>query len=285
MKPYRINEISKKYVDYDMIRMHTELPMFPDSRLRLLYSLLNLNPSSAQQSELYTLVIALVQLGIDTHERIDTETDRISEHDMRSRQLKILGGDYFSANYYRLLSQAGQIEMISKISIAVSEVNRLKMNFYIKMNQLNVTADEYLSQTVQLKSELLEVFASVLEGHLSRLWPELLRGLCRCEAFLEEMNRTESTDQFPRSWAYWHVMQIGTQEEQRQLQLNPQESVLVSALMEKYEVRHQLAAKLKLAVEGVRSVASRLQSDEIADELQHITEAFLVKMARPAPAL
>ncbi|MFX3633490.1 MAG: heptaprenyl diphosphate synthase component 1 [Candidatus Pristimantibacillus sp.] len=285
MKPYRINEISKKYVDYDMIRMHTDLPAFPDSRLRLLYSLLNQNHSTAQQSELYTLVIALVQLAIDTHERIDTETVRISETEMRSRQLKILAGDYFSANYYRLLSQAGQIEMISKISVAVSEVNRLKMNFYIKMNQLKVTADEYLSQIVQLKSELLEAFSSVLEGHLSRIWPEVLRGLCRCEAVLEEMNRTESTDQFPRSWAYWHVMQEGTEEEQHQLQHNPQESVLVNAMLEKYKVRHLLASKLKQAVEGVRSIASRLQSDEIAEVLQHITEAFLVKMARPAPAL
>ena len=42
----------------------------------------------------------------------------------RSRQLKVLAGDYFSSRFYHLLAQAGQIEMIKQLSNAICEVNR-----------------------------------------------------------------------------------------------------------------------------------------------------------------
>ena len=37
MKPYRVPELAEKYLNYDMIQNHTELPNFPDARVHLLY--------------------------------------------------------------------------------------------------------------------------------------------------------------------------------------------------------------------------------------------------------
>lgn len=285
MKPYRIPEIAQKYVDYDMIQTHTELPDISDSRLRLLYAFLNHQQSLTKHSELYTLVISLVQLGMDTHDLIDTDSEPRPEREMRSRQLKVLAGDYFSARFYQLLAQAGQIDMVSKISGAVCEVNRLKVNLYVRMRQLKVTAEEYLSYTVQLRSELFQLFSSVLEGALSRIWSEVLSGVSRCEVVLEEIERSESPVRFDKSWAYWHVMQEGTDEERQQLSQNLNEPSFISSLVEKYNVRNLLTAKLKHSADAVKAIAGRLESDKLPGELTLIIDALLNKLTGYTPAL
>lgn len=285
MKPYRIPEIAQKYVDYDMIQRHTELPDISDSRLRLLYAFLNHQQSLTKHSELYTLVISLVQLGMDTHDLIDTDSEPRPEREMRSRQLKVLAGDYFSARFYQMLSQAGQIDMVSKISGAVCEVNRLKVNLYVRMRQLKVTAEEYLSFTVQLRSELFQLFSGVLEGALSRVWSEVLGSVSRCEVVLEEIERSESPVRFDKSWAYWHVMQEGTDEERQQLSQSLNEPAFITGLVEKYNVRNLLTAKLKHSADAVKAIAGKLESDKLLGELTQIVDALLNKLTGYTPAL
>lgn len=285
MKPYRIPEIAQKYIDYDMIQRHTELPDISDSRLRLLYAFLNHQQSLTKHSELYTLVISLVQLGMDTHDLIDTDSEPRPEREMRSRQLKVLAGDYFSARFYQMLSQAGQIDMVSKISGAVCEVNRLKVNLYVRMRQLKVTAEEYLSFTVQLRSELFQLFSGVLDGALSRVWSEVLGSVSRCEVVLEEIERSESPVRFDKSWAYWHVMQEGTDEERQQLSQSLNEPAFITGLVEKYNVRNLLTAKLKHSADAVKAIAGKLESDKLLGELTQIVDALLNKLTGYTPAL
>ncbi|MUT65484.1 heptaprenyl diphosphate synthase component 1 [Paenibacillus sp. NEAU-GSW1] len=283
MKQYRIHEIAKKYVEYDMIEAYTELPAFPDLRVRLLQAVLEQQRPQAVHNELYSLVVSLVQLGMDTHDLIDVEIDKRSESEMRSRQLKVLGGDYFSSQFYRLLSQAGQIEMISAISAAVCEVNRMKMNLYLMMNRLKLTAEEYLNATVQLKSELFRVFNGMLRGELSACWPELLAGMSRCEVALDELARSESPARFYQSWAYWHVLQEGTEEECSMLNERKAEPAFISGLLRKYDIEAKLTAIANAAANEVRMAAEGLASDKLAQELRQMTELYAGKPAGALP--
>ena len=275
MKSYRIPEIAKKYVEYDMIQTHTDLPEFPDSRARLLFAFLANGRHSAQLSELYALVVSLVQLGLDTHDTIDDDREKRPEAGMRERQLKVLAGDYFSSRFYHLLSQAGQIDMIRKISGAICEVNRVKLNLYMRMKQLKVTADEYIGMCTDMKTGLFELFGALLEGRASRLWPELLRGLSRCEVVAHELDRMESPGRFERSWGYWHVMQEGTDADRKWLAERAREEGVVSSLVAKYDIRSQLHDKLRQSVQHVQSIAAGLESDKLASELAGIGERFL----------
>ena len=136
---------------------------------------------------------------------------------MRSRQLKVLAGDYYSSRFYQLLAQAGQVGMIRRISNGVCEVNKIKVNFYMKMKQLKLTAEEYLNQCVQVKTELFTVFTEILDEKMARVWTELLQGLGRCEVVMDELLRSDKPEQFNNSWGYWHVLQVGTDEEKRKL--------------------------------------------------------------------
>ncbi len=285
MKNYRIPEMTDRYASYDMIQTHTELPPLSDSRLQLLYAVLNRQQSLTKQSELYSLVISLVQLGLDTHDMIDTDTGRRTEQEMRSRQLKVLAGDYFSARFYHLLAQAGQIDMITRISGAVCEVNRLKVSLYTRMRQLKVSAEEYFNDAVQLKSGLFHSFTGLLEGAVSRLWPELLSGVSRCEVVLEELGRCANHERFEQSWAYWHVLQAGTDEERHALASSSPEPGFIAGLIDKYDIRGQLTAKLKQSAEAVKAAAAKLDSEHLKDELAGILDAMLLKLSGAQPAL
>jgi len=279
MKLYTIPEIAKKYIEHDVIIEHTTLPEIPDLRIRLLFALLSNQQPPHVQRELYPLVALLVQLGMDTHDTIDADSGRVPEREMRSRQLKVLAGDYFSSRFYQLLAQSGQIGMISKISEGVCEVNRLKMNLYMKMKQLKVTAEEYLEQCIRVKTELFHSFTDVLDETVAKLWPELLLSVGRCEVVAEELSKSKPEDSFIGSWGYWQVLAQGTDEERRRLLESGAEPTYVSSLLNKYNIHSILSEKLKQAVNHIHAVAAsledKLEYSIIVQELKQIGESFL----------
>ncbi|AJY77174.1 heptaprenyl diphosphate synthase component 1 [Paenibacillus beijingensis] len=284
MKPYRIPEIAQKYVDYDMIQRHTELPAFPDPRIRLLFAFLNRQRFAAKHSELYSLVVSLVQLGLDTHDMVDVEEAPLTLKDMRSRQLRILAGDYFSSRFYQLLSQAGQIEMVGRLSEAICEVNRMKTGLYVKAKQLNLTAEEYIVETARLKAGMFEGFAALLEEKYVSNWPELLQTVCLCEAVRDELARTD--DRFTGSWGYWHVLENGNEEERRLLTEHAElQPAFIHSLSIKFDIRGKLTDKLHGCAEHLQSLARRLDSDKLAAELLQLKEKLLYPLSATAPTL
>ncbi|MBW7473448.1 heptaprenyl diphosphate synthase component 1 [Paenibacillus oenotherae] len=285
MKSYRIPEIAKKYVEYDMIQTYTELPAFPDSRIRLLFAFLANQRTPQPSIELYSLAASLVQLGMDTHEMIDSESGHVSEREMRSRQLKVLAGDYFSSRFYQLLSQAGEVDMIRRLSSSICEVNRLKMNLYTRMQQLKVTAEDYLNQCVQLRTELFQAFTGILDDGVARIWSELLQGIGRCEVVADELSRTDMPERFDGSWGFWHVLHEGSDEEKRKLAEKSGEPAFIPSLLVKYNIRSQLADQLKKSVDHVQAVASRLESDKLVRELMQIGDVFLRPLIPAASVL
>src|SRR5690242_14448879 len=114
MTSIRITQLANKYLNYDMINLHTELPQFPDGRISLLYAVLSQQPAAESNKELLALVTSLVQMGLDTHDLVDNGNADSNKGllGMRTQQLKVLAGDYFSSRFYHLLSQAGQIDTI-----------------------------------------------------------------------------------------------------------------------------------------------------------------------------
>lgn len=269
MNNYRIPEMAGKYTDYDMIQLHTELPPFPDFRTRLLYALLNCGPSG-KQAELYALVTSLVQTGLDTHDMVEPAGPGESEASMRRRQLRVLAGDYFSGRFYQLLSQAGQIEMVRRLSQAIVRINQLKMNLYEKTRQYSLTAEEYMSEQIELKMQLFLPFAQWMEPEHSELWPELLHGISKCEFVMDELRRAEEEERFPGSWGFWQIFNLGTKEQKEMMKqpLLPMEKL--RPIIANYPIRAKLRDVLRQSAEQVQSVAERLPSDELFRELSHI---------------
>jgi heptaprenyl diphosphate synthase len=281
MNSYRIPEIVKQYTDYDMIQTYTDLPEFPEFRTRLLFAFLNGNSKLSGSSELFTLVTSLVQMALDTHDLVSISNDIKEKKVARARQLKVLAGDYFSSWFYKLLSQAGQIELVNQLSSAICEVNRLKMNFYMKMKQLKVTADEYLHLSVEIKSQLFLTFSSFMEGMNDLAWPELLRGFTSCEVIYEEIFRAESVADFHGSWGFCHILENGSKEDRKQLQAIETDPSKLKSLMHKYNISSQLYQMLDTHSQQLYAKVKQLDSDKLISELFHIGEPFLRYLSKP----
>ncbi|MCY9589374.1 heptaprenyl diphosphate synthase [Paenibacillus chitinolyticus] len=274
MNPYRIPEIAKQYTDYDMIRQHTDLPDFPNFRAQLLYAFLSRDSRLNPSSELFALVTSLVQMGLDTHDEVTVSNEVKEKKAARSRQLKVLAGDYFSSRFYHLLSQAGQIDLIKRLSTAICELNRLKTNLYVTMKHLKVTTEDYVRQSVDIKSHLFKSFGGLMEEVNRRSWPEILEAFTRCEVIFKEIFRSESLQDFHGSWGYWHIIQNGSKEERKLLEAQEQDPAKLKALIHKYNVPSQLYNLLVTQLQQLEAKVKQLDSDKLASELFHIGEPF-----------
>ncbi|MDF2962499.1 MAG: heptaprenyl diphosphate synthase [Paenibacillus sp.] len=281
MNGYRIPEIASKYIEYDMIQKHTELPNFPEFRTRLLYAFLSKHSTLSSYSELFSLVTSLVQMGLDTHDLVSVTNQAKEMKAARSRQLKVLAGDYFSSRFYYLLSHAGHIDLIRIISQAICEANRLKINLYQLMNQLKLTADDYIKQSVEVRSQLYLAFAGFMEDSLHGVWPEILRLFTKCEVLLQEIMRSETAPQFRDSWGYWHIIQQATKEERKHMQSEEPDPGKIRSIWLKYKVTLQLYQMLDACMRQLQDKLQSLDSKEFSKELLSIGEPFIRYLSTP----
>jgi heptaprenyl diphosphate synthase len=277
MTSIRITQMANKYLDYDMINLHTELPEFPDGRISLLYVVLSLQPAAESNKELLALVTSLVQMGLDTHDLVDNKAvnAKTGMLGMRAQQLKVLAGDYFSSRFYHLLSQAGQIDTVRKLSEAVCEINRIKMNLYGKMKQMKLNAEEYLHYGAELKSGLFLSFTGFMSGLYERLWPEVVDRFSRCEVLLQELRKVEKMAALDGSWGIWHILQEGSEEDRRALRDRSDDHPFITSLMNKYDIAEKLGGLLRQSTGQLQTLLQRLQSDKLLRELQPLIEPFL----------
>jgi heptaprenyl diphosphate synthase len=281
MNSYQIPEMAKKYMEHDMIQKHTELPLFPEYRTRLLYAFLSKHSTLSGYSELFSLVTSLVQMGLDTHDLVSVTNQAKETKAARSRQLKVLAGDYFSSRFYYLLSHAGQIDLIGIISRAICEANRLKVNLYQMMKQLKCSAEDYIKQSVEVRTQLYLAFAGLMEGSVHGSWPVILNQFTQCEVLLMEISKSEKTQQFRDSWGFWHVMQHATKEERKHLQSENPDPGKIRSIWLKYKVTTQLYQMLDAAIRQLQDSLQSLESKELGKELILIGEPFKRYLSRP----
>jgi heptaprenyl diphosphate synthase len=282
MEGYHIPLIAKKYMDYDMIRIHTHLPEFPDSRVKLLCAFLNKQARPKQQmNDLYALVTALVQMGLDTHDLVEAPGSGIESgmSKMRARQLQVLAGDYFSSRFYQLLSQAGQIDMVKMLSAAICEVNRQKMNLYDKMKRLSLTGADYLRYTVEIKTQLFSVFSNVFQGLHQSLWPGILQSFTACEMLAEELDLLQF-DRLYKGWAFWHIMQFEREHLADFIDERHTDSSKWRSLISKYRVSALLTDMLDTHWNQLTEKIKLLESDKLKEELLKIAEPLFVSRAK-----
>lgn len=279
MKPYCIPQLAKPYTDYDMIQKHTDLPSFSDGRGHLLYIFLNHGSSvKGSAGELYTLVTALVQLGLDTHEAIDRSNDRRGGDPMRSRQLKVLAGDYFSSWFYHLLAKSDQIEMIGLLSKAIADFNVLKANLYVKMKAYRLTAEQYLRNMVQLNMRLFLSFTPMIENTLVELWEKLLAEFSLVETVVSELQRSNEPENANNGYCYWRILESATEEECKQLRDQDLDQKDWKMLKMKYKCDSQLTDKLHQSVQSIQGLLKSVKNESLLKELEHALDRFLLQM-------
>ena len=101
--------------------------------------------------EHYVVTIMLVQIALDTHEKVSNKEETDAFH--KRRQLTVLAGDYYSGLYYYLLSMNHDITLIRALAEGIKEINEQKIMLY---QQTYETIEEMLNSVGMIESALLQ---------------------------------------------------------------------------------------------------------------------------------
>ena len=126
------------------------------SRLQLLLGQFILSRSGLTAAARERIMAALLLLyhGLDLHERIDGEG---APARMRRGQLAVLGGDYFSSLFYRLLAEAGRIDLIRQFAGAIADIQLAKTSLLFSARDPAYAEKQYLSDVMTVQGALLHV--------------------------------------------------------------------------------------------------------------------------------
>ncbi|WP_051348677.1 heptaprenyl diphosphate synthase component 1 [Peribacillus kribbensis] len=115
--PYLLNYIDKPEID--KVKLSLILELFTKSDL----------PEKKKKDTI--LAAMLVQIALDTHERVSLSVSvREDPMELKSRQLTILAGDYFSGLYYSILAGIGEVSFIKYLSGGIKDINEHKIMLY-----------------------------------------------------------------------------------------------------------------------------------------------------------
>lgn len=137
--PYFINYIEEPFID--------------EEKIALLYGALKSANLHIEQIEHYVVTIMLVQIALDTHERVSNKAGEEEIEFHKCRQLTVLAGDYYSGLYYYLLSMNRDIVLIRALAEGIKEINEHKIMLYQKANE---TTDDIMKSIVTIESALLQ---------------------------------------------------------------------------------------------------------------------------------
>lgn len=215
---------------------------------------------------------SLIQLGLDTHDMVEpTDPDTSQKHN-RPIQLRVLAGDYYSSRFYQLLAQAGEVDWVKKLSGAICEVNRLKMNFYMMVQHLKLSAEDYLRHMVQIRSTLFLPFSQLIDGVQKTLWPDVLKQFTSCELIVEELDRLKRPSHFRQSWAYWYLLQVCTDAEQDAIKRMELEKV--KKLIHEHQIPSKLCDMLDKHIRHLGELMVHIESDKLSTELNRLVDSF-----------
>ena len=137
--PYFINYIEEPFID--------------EEKIALLYGALKSANLHIEQIEHYVVTIMLVQIALDTHERVSNKAGEEEIEFHKCRQLTVLAGDYYSGLYYYLLSMNRDIVLIRALAEGIKEINEHKIMLYQKAHE---TTDDIMKSIVMIESALLQ---------------------------------------------------------------------------------------------------------------------------------
>lgn len=124
-----LKRLIEKKAFHPFLQKYIEKPLVDEDKLLLLWELFTDIEISTDERNHYMLSTMLVQIALDTHEKV-SNTNMESSDLLKNKQLTVLAGDYYSGLYYQVLSEVGNIEMIRSLSSAVKKINDHKILLY-----------------------------------------------------------------------------------------------------------------------------------------------------------
>lgn len=186
----------KSHTDYDMIVAYTDVPQKAVARGVLLCAFLAWGIQGDEEGVMsddlrdkLALATVLLQTGLDIHDWINQEAHAdVASLVERRRQLRVLAGDFFSAKFYRMLAETGQIQLIQEMTQAICRVNELKLTHYVNMKAQSLSLEALWQHEVNIRMQLFQCFTGLIHKSHRALWEELLLEATTYEWANEQLN-------------------------------------------------------------------------------------------------
>ena len=136
-------------------------------KIALLYGALKSANLHIEQIEHYVVTIMLVQIALDTHERVSNKAGEEEIEFHKCRQLTVLAGDYYSGLYYYLLSMNRDIVLIRALAEGIKEINEHKIMLYQKAHE---TTDDIMKSIATIESALLQKHVIIFSYHIEAIY-------------------------------------------------------------------------------------------------------------------
>ena len=163
-----------------------ETPYIDEDKLLLLISIMDQLELSDKQRKNYAVATMLVQIALDTHEQITNEKIN-GIHQLTSRQLTVLAGDYYSGLYYKLLADHEDIFMINVLAGGIKEVNEHKISVF----QQEFDGIEKLMASIKIIESSL--ITKIIDYFQVNVWYEIVSNLLLVKRLLHEKKQYSKT--------------------------------------------------------------------------------------------
>lgn len=148
-----IKEQLYKQLRHSYFIKYIEEPFVDEKKIALLYSILKSANVHSEQVKHYVVTIMLVQIALDTHEKVSVKENIETDGILKRRQLTVLAGDYYSGLYYYLLSMNHDIALIRALAEGIKEINEQKIMLYEQMYE---TIEELTHSITTIEAALLQ---------------------------------------------------------------------------------------------------------------------------------
>lgn len=175
----------KQNAEHPYVQQYVDLPPVSQLRLQLLYLFLHDQDIPEELIIKYCVSVTLIQMGLDSHQEVPLSADNNLKN-VRSRQLLVLAGDYFSSRYYFLLAEVEDTDTIKALAASIQAINEAKMNLYYRMQKKKMDGQNYLSYVNVIDASLYLSFVSRYPSSSGHAWTSLIENLVLAERLLEE---------------------------------------------------------------------------------------------------
>ncbi|WCK56076.1 heptaprenyl diphosphate synthase component 1 [Aneurinibacillus sp. Ricciae_BoGa-3] len=177
-----IINLIKRNTENSLLIKYVEIPVVSLLRVRLLYIFLAQTGLAESLIQRYIVAASIIQLGLDTHETVSLGKEH-SLDGIRTRQLSVLAGDFFSSRYYYMLAQIGDARIIQCLAEGIQRVNERKIALYESRDS---RSENYLKDKVYIESQLIQSLIDPLGGERKEAWTEFTRCMLTIEELVGE---------------------------------------------------------------------------------------------------
>jgi heptaprenyl diphosphate synthase len=149
----RLNTKLYEKISHTYLTKYISRPKIDEHKGVFLYGLLH--QSKYNNIDDAYIAIMLVDLALAVHDEVPTKLAK-QESEVKGRQLTVLAGDYFSSLYYSSLAGINDLRLIKTVSIAIQDINELKMDSYLFDN---LDVEKLFSNTQMISSHLFSTIA------------------------------------------------------------------------------------------------------------------------------